>query len=539
MKKLVVLRLDGDVRKGLRVTAEIGPEGGRAETEIKGHLPPQLDLAIWLEQWQKTYRNLGISTRLKPKEVIYGNSATQQNDSCLRSADQLQKCMTAWLDSKEFRVIDKHLREELDRNEVIQVLIRAEDRHLSQLPWHLWDFIERYSKAEVTFSTSSFKQIKVAAEAKSKVRILAILGDRTGIDVEADRRILDTLPEADVQFLVEPQRRNINDKLWDQPWDILFFAGHSETISSKGQLYINSHDSLGIEDLKYGLEKAISQGLQLAIFNSCDGLGLAQELEQLNIPQMIVMREPVPDRIAQEFLKNFLRAYVIGGESVHLAERRAREQLQGLEHEFPCATWLPIIFQNPAIVPLTWSELLRRNQKPEVKSQPEKEFPYLLAKSDLDNSSSQTHSNISSFENSRFKPKTLAPIPNSEVHDLVPLPSVNGIINDIEGRVVDTIHPGYLGSIKYAGCLWLACHYDPKCQVSISSGESVTVVARSKNTNTLLVEPLVYAFPDELPVQADLLAPSIFDSVSQLCRTHCGSFLEKLRRTGKQYRASQ
>ena len=42
------------------------------------------------------------------------------------------------------------------------------------------------------------------------------------------------------------------------------------------------------------LKKAIGCGLQLAVFNSCDGLGLARELEALHIPQMIVMQEPVP-----------------------------------------------------------------------------------------------------------------------------------------------------------------------------------------------------------------------------------------------------
>jgi hypothetical protein len=54
------------------------------------------------------------------------------------------------------------------------------------------------------------------------------------------------------------------------------------------------------------LKRAITQGLKLAIFNSCDGLGLADYLTDLQIPQTIFMREPVPDRVAHEFLKNFL-----------------------------------------------------------------------------------------------------------------------------------------------------------------------------------------------------------------------------------------
>jgi hypothetical protein len=33
---------------------------------------------------------------------------------------------------------------------------------------------------------------------------------------------------------------------------------------------------------------------------------------------------------------------------VYQAVRSAREQLQGLEDRYPCASWLPVICQNPA-----------------------------------------------------------------------------------------------------------------------------------------------------------------------------------------------
>lgn len=35
--------------------------------------------------------------------------------------------------------------------------------------------------------------------------------------------------------------------------------------------------------------------------------------------------------------------------------------MQGWEVQFPCATWLPVIFQNPAEIPLTWQALLARS----------------------------------------------------------------------------------------------------------------------------------------------------------------------------------
>jgi len=66
-----------------------------------------------------------------------------------------------------------------------------------------------------------------------------------------------------------------------------------------GFLELNQQDSITIDDLKESLRTAISHGLQLVIFNSCDGLGLAKQLEDLHLPQMIVMRERVPDEVAQ------------------------------------------------------------------------------------------------------------------------------------------------------------------------------------------------------------------------------------------------
>ena len=90
-------------------------------------------------------------------------------------------------------------------------------------------------------------------------------------------------------------------------------------------------------------------------FNSCDGLDLAKQLEALQIPQIIVMREPVPDSVAHKFLMYFLKA-LLSETSVYLAMRRARERLAetDLELDIPGASWLPIMCQNLAASPLVW-----------------------------------------------------------------------------------------------------------------------------------------------------------------------------------------
>nr|MBA3924146.1 CHAT domain-containing protein [Nostocaceae cyanobacterium] len=161
--------------------------------------------------------------------------------------------------------------------------------------------------------------------------------------------------------VVKPSRQEFNDKLWDsQGWDILFFAGHSETEQSTGIIYINENpinNSLTIAQLEEALKAAIEKGLKLAIFNSCDGLGLAHGLEKLNLPTTIVMREPVANRVAEEFFNYFLQGFAFEEKTLYTSVQQARRRLQGLEDDFPGASWLPVIFINPAEEPPSWVKL--------------------------------------------------------------------------------------------------------------------------------------------------------------------------------------
>ncbi|NJL79637.1 MAG: CHAT domain-containing protein [Richelia sp. SM2_1_7] len=245
-------------------------------------------------------------------------------------------------------------------------------------------FFDDYPYAVLCLSMPEFERIETISKDNHPIRILAILGNSENIDIQTDKRILENLPGAETTFLVEPQRQELDLMLWDRKgWDILCFAGHSSSQlnGESGRIYINDHDSLTIEQLKNGLRAAISRGLRLAIFNSCDGLGLATQLTSLNIPQMIVMREPVPDLVAQKFLKFFLEAFW-ESKSFYLAVREAGERLQGLEAEFPCASWLPVICQNPTVAPLGWSNSTKKPKKSNyARLSPNKILPVIFSMS--------------------------------------------------------------------------------------------------------------------------------------------------------------
>src|SRR5919199_523730 len=361
MGKLVVLKLeDGSFEQGFPVTLQIGEDERHPSLEIIGKLPPIPEIPQCYHDWAKTYRDLGLRSRLEAAPAQVTNVSTKEKiENCCSAAQILRDRLNDWLYSESFRPIREKLLEQLSPTDEIRLIIQTENIWLRRLPWHLLDFCDRYPKAEIALSPRSFRYPKPIPSAHSKVRILAILGNSAGINIQADRLLLEQLPDAEVLFLEEPQLEKLNEELWRKPgWDILFFAGHSSSQCNgeTGQIYLNQTDSLTFDQLKFAVKKAVERGLKIAIFNSCDGLGLAQNLADLQIPQIVIMREPVPDRISQEFLKNFLDAFS-RGESFYLAVREARERLQGWETRFPCATWLPMIFQNPAVVPPTWRGL--------------------------------------------------------------------------------------------------------------------------------------------------------------------------------------
>jgi CHASE2 domain-containing sensor protein len=358
MTKLVVLKFGkGSFEAGFPVTLQLGEENSRPESEVIGELPPDLELPLNFNCWQAIYRSLDFSAR--PKGLPKPHKQIPSDLECLQAAQNLRDRLNYWLQSESFRPIREKWLEKLQTSETIRVILQTQDYQLQKLPWHLWEIIERYPNAEIALSAPSYEKVSFSPIPTAKIKILALLGDSQGVDINTDRLLLEQLPDTKIHFLVEPSREDLTDHLWQQNWDILFFAGHScsHTTGETGQIYINPTESLRIDQLKYALKQAVERGLKLAIFNSCDGLGLAREFASLQIPQLIVMREPVPDRVAQTFLKHFLQAYA-GGKSLYLAVREARERLQGLDGQFPCASWLPVIYQNLAEIPPSWQDLL-------------------------------------------------------------------------------------------------------------------------------------------------------------------------------------
>ncbi len=381
MTKAVLINLgSGNLHSGFpTVTVQLWVSGYSRPQQFVGSLPAAPILVKLYRHWQSIYTHI-YSKLVDAQEFrrqLVDESVDEDDELEIETeginnisqfsfdevCQNLKQNLNSWLSTPDFLYIDRQVRSQLDRESEIQVTLETNDNLLRRLPWHCWEFFEDYPQAELALSQQTYiRQVQKQQETQ-KVRILAVLGGTQGIDLAAEQSFLENLEQAQTKFLTLPSHQELNRELLNpQGWEILFFAGHSQTEGETGRIYLNensTNNSLTIEQLQVSLKIAIANGLKLAIFNSCDGLGLANTLGKLHIPTIIVMREPVPNRVAQEFFKHFLSAFALSHLSLYLSVRQAREQLQILECDFPGASWLPAICQNPAVEPSNWLNIAK------------------------------------------------------------------------------------------------------------------------------------------------------------------------------------
>lgn len=410
MAQLVRLQLSetsGSKIQAQVVVSERERDANSSGSVVTGYLPSPEEVVHCYQDWRAAYLKLGggedsgdgdIGTKGEHSRIIvphstveYGtgeadkdiiknarknaanNSYTNRFQACETKAKKVVSQLNDWLRSGEFVRVRDILVNALQgsvtpttEKQDMQFVICTDITALQQLPWTLWDLLAQYPHVEAAISSQTYQALPADRHfpavldpaVPTKVNVLAILGDSEGIDITSDRAFLETLPQAKVDFLVTPRRAELHDQLWNQPRDILFFAGHSRSQGNTGTLRLNAEEELSLDDIQHALERVARRGLTLAIFNSCDGLGLAKHLAQAivpaGVPYIIVMREAVPDAVAQTFLKYFLAAFS-SGEAFHMAVRSARERLENAAEELPpYGEWMPVIWQNPLAQPPVW-----------------------------------------------------------------------------------------------------------------------------------------------------------------------------------------
>ena len=205
----------------------------------------------------------------------------------------------------------------------VNVFLTCHPIEIERLPWESWEIgadfptLGEIRIVRTPVNVRSETNINQQHKRGKKVRILAILGDDTGLNFQGDRVAVRSLYRiAEIKFVgwqpgldIVELKANICQALADERgWDILFFAGHSnETVMTGGELAIAPDACISISEIKAQLLLAKDRGLKFALFNSCCGLSIANSLIDLGLSQVAVMREPIHNQVAQVFLARFLQ----------------------------------------------------------------------------------------------------------------------------------------------------------------------------------------------------------------------------------------
>ncbi|GAB4288064.1 MAG: hypothetical protein Fur0025_22070 [Oscillatoriaceae cyanobacterium] len=393
MGRVIFLKIESDQATQETVISLQLCREGQLPSEIEGgRLALNPEIEDLYQSWRTSFGQLRQlrergATRGPGDGWIINSSGVNQisinsdEQACRQLVRLAEDNVRNWLLSggnQQWQKIRERLAIELaNTTDELSIVLKIKPPHLaiSKLPWLAWDLLDIHPEVGISFSFPEFEEAKplptppLTPNLQREVRILAVLGNDKNINLEPDEQAIMALEGAAPHFLYQPSAKELIEALTDENgWDIFFFAGHSESELQTGRIYINDGESLAVEDFKNALKEAVSRRLKLGIFNSCDGLGLTRKLGELGMQAIVVMKEAVPDEIAQAFLKEFLGQYS-GGKSLYSAVRIAQQRLEKFS-QFPGATWLPIVCQNPTSMPPRWQQLGREIIEEEKETPP-------------------------------------------------------------------------------------------------------------------------------------------------------------------------
>ncbi len=374
MGKQLTLELDGDFEEGIRAKLEVKKDiRSLPQTIVRGKLSSNRGLLDLYRQWQQRYASLEdlfrTLTHSDPDQVTHSSSRKDAIAACQSTATLVETELNRWLNTCEtFAPI---------RNELLQVgnsfrlWVQTDNPWLQRLPWEKWDLLAM-AGAEVALIVSEYSIAEREQRTRDKIRILAVLGHATDLShLVTDQEILDKIAGnagAEIVWKQEPSPQVLNQLLRQDQWDILFFSGHSASTADgkRCEIQLTATHTLEIPDFRFALREAAQKGLCLAIFNSCDGVGLAHQLAAergMALPHLVFMREKLPDAVSPKFLQAFLEAFT-RNQSLYASVHEAQKILHDdWEHEYPCASWLPVVCANPTEDPPSWDRLSHGAQK--------------------------------------------------------------------------------------------------------------------------------------------------------------------------------
>ncbi|NES21303.1 MAG: CHASE2 domain-containing protein [Symploca sp. SIO3E6] len=375
-------------RTGLDCTLQL-TWGERKQISANLPYPDNLD-GLYLD-WNRSYLNAyGTPMRGTVTDDCFVTPPTDWKHIAEQARKALLEEFEQWLgDQKLIGIRQRIYRETARKNSqhqkqggnCVDFLIACNCSELTRLPWEAWEivpkeeFLAPIHISRTLISTKNEPILVKNSPRRAKPRILAVLADTSELDLKEDRKTVRLLKQvADVQ-LVEPKegesgeefkQRFIEQLVDDRGWDIWIFAGHSnETKDTGGELELAPDAFVSMTEIEEELILAKNQGLQVAIFNSCSGLSLADTLIERGLSQVVVMREKSHDSVNHVFLQ-YLCQSLAEYKDVQQAVQDACNYLKSERNAYPSGYLIPSLFRHPAsgtdlfrIEPLGWRRLWR------------------------------------------------------------------------------------------------------------------------------------------------------------------------------------
>jgi hypothetical protein len=162
-------------------------------------------------------------------------------------------------DDGEFKQIRMKLEAFLEyhKNDHPEVYIQYEDLQLTELPLHLWKILQERNIEPVFCHLEDKHKRNVLRQRKKKLNILVVLGNFPEL-VNLWSEVINleqAFSDANIKTIIVDDQKQISDDLWIGKWDVLYFAGHSDTDkdTNNGKIYLTG--SSGFKGIRKANEK--------------------------------------------------------------------------------------------------------------------------------------------------------------------------------------------------------------------------------------------------------------------------------------------
>lgn len=160
MTKIILGFGNGNLENGCEhITVEIRGDDEKLIARGSGSLPASPELWKLYNSWKSSFRSRFGGRIIIPLNCASSSSTVENTLSeCI---NQFPIKLNQWLNSDDFRPIEKLLHNHLSIEAIASFTIEANDNQLRRLPWYLWEFFDDYRNVEPSLAFSNYESGRI------------------------------------------------------------------------------------------------------------------------------------------------------------------------------------------------------------------------------------------------------------------------------------------------------------------------------------------------------------------------------------------